>query len=129
MKKEPRNYAFIDGQNLNLGVQALGWQLDWRRFRVYLQDKYGVARAYYFIGYIPGNENLYRRLQTAGYTLEFKPVLIPQSGGPKGNIDADLVLRAMIDYDAYEKPSSSRAMATSTRSSNTSTARGSSRRC
>ena len=103
MKKEPRNYAFIDGQNLNLGVQALGWQLDWGRFRVYLRDKYGVARAYYFIGYIPGNESLYRRLQTAGYTLEFKPVLIPQSGEPKGNIDADLVLRAMIDYDAYEK--------------------------
>jgi len=30
-----RNFAFIDGQNLHVGVTHLGWKLDWRRFRVY----------------------------------------------------------------------------------------------
>jgi len=25
-----KNYAFIDGQNLNLGIRALGWHLDFR---------------------------------------------------------------------------------------------------
>ena len=103
MRKELRNYAFIDGQNLNLGIQELGWKLDWRRFRRYLIEKYGVRTAYYFIGYIPGNEVLYRQLQKAGFTLEFKPVLVPSTGKPKGNIDADLVLRAMVDYSEYEK--------------------------
>lgn len=26
MKKPARNYAFIDSQNLNLGIQKLGWK-------------------------------------------------------------------------------------------------------
>lgn len=33
----------------------------------------------------------------------FKPVLQGKTGEAKGNIDADLVLRAMIDYRNYEK--------------------------
>ena len=28
MKKINNNYAFIDSQNLNLGIQRLGWKLD-----------------------------------------------------------------------------------------------------
>ncbi len=39
MKKE-KNYAFIDSQNLNLLVRHLGWKLDFRRFRIYLKEKY-----------------------------------------------------------------------------------------
>ena len=101
--KDRNNYAFIDGQNLNLGILRLGWKMDWRRFRIYLAEKYAVGTAYYFIGYIPGNEGLYRVLQKAGYTLEFKPVLVPDGGKAKGNVDADLVLRAMVDFNGYEK--------------------------
>lgn len=40
------NFAFIDGQNVNLGIGDLGWKLSWRRFRVYLEEHYGVSRAY-----------------------------------------------------------------------------------
>lgn len=28
MKKKENNYAFIDGQNLYLAIQELGWKLD-----------------------------------------------------------------------------------------------------
>lgn len=42
MRKKENNYAFIDSQNLNLGIQKLGWKLDYRKFRVYLAEKYGV---------------------------------------------------------------------------------------
>ena len=97
------NFAFIDSQNINLGVQALGWKLDWRRFRFYLEEKYDVTRAYLFIGCIPENEPLYTSLQEAGYVLIFKPVLQPKTGPAKGNVDADLVLRAMLDFDEYAK--------------------------
>ena len=48
MKKPTANSAFIDSQNINLGFQALGWKLDWRRFRVYLEEKYAVGKAYLF---------------------------------------------------------------------------------
>jgi len=101
MKK--RNYAFIDSQNLNLGIQSLGWKLDYKRFRIYLREKYGVEKAYLFIGYIPANQDLYSFLQSTGYVLVFKPTLPDKNGEVKGNIDADLVLQAMIDYKKYSK--------------------------
>jgi len=103
MKDRLNNYAFIDSQNLNLGVQSLGWKLDHKRFRTYLKEKYDVSVAYLFIGYVQANQDLYSFLQGAGYVLIFKPTLPDKDGKVKGNIDADLVLQAMIDYDKYDK--------------------------
>ena len=100
MHKPQNNYTFIDSQNVNLGIQSMGWKLDWKKFRVYLKEKYNVSTAYLFIGYLPENKVLYSSLQKSGYVLIFKPVL---PGEVKGNIDADLVLQAMIDYPKYDK--------------------------
>jgi uncharacterized LabA/DUF88 family protein len=103
MKNPAKNSAFIDSQNINLGFKSLGWKLDWRRFRVYLEEKYGVDRAFLFIGYIPENQQIYTSLQQAGFILVFKPVLLAKTGEAKGNIDADLVLKAMTEYLNYER--------------------------
>jgi len=103
MKKEDHNFAFIDGQNLNLGIQSMGWKLNYSRFRKYLAEKYSVATVYYFIGYVPGNQPLYSELQKAGYVLVFKPTIPDGDGNIKGNIDADLVLQAMIDLPNYDQ--------------------------
>ncbi len=102
MTKE-NNFAFIDSQNLNLGIQSLGWKLDYKRFRVYLKEKYKASISYLFIGYIPDNQDLYSSLQETGYVLIFKPTLPNNEGEVKGNVDADLVLQAMIDYKKYKK--------------------------
>jgi len=101
MLPRPNNYAFIDSQNLNKGIQSLGWKLDHRRFRIYLKEKYNVETAYLFIGYIPHNQKLYDFLQKAGYIVKFKPVILDKNGDHKGNVDADLVLQTLIDF--YEK--------------------------
>ena len=103
MKKEGNNFAFIDGQNLNLGIQSMGWKLDYYRFRRYLAEKYSVTTAYYFIGYVPGNQPLYSELQKAGYALVFKPTIPDGDGNVKGKIDADLVLQAMLDFSNYDQ--------------------------
>ena len=102
MKKPLTNYAFIDSQNLNLNIRKLGWILDFKRFRIYLQEKYAVKVAYIFIGYISENKQLYQFLKHVGYEIIFKEV-VHQEGKPKGNVDAELVLQAMIDYDRYEQ--------------------------
>src|SRR3989338_1885201 len=99
-------YAFIDSQNLNLGVRSQGWKLDWRKFRQYLRNKYNVSKAYLFIGQVAGNESLYAFLQESGYILIFKPTLQRHELGKvkiKGNVDAELVLHAMIHYKNYDK--------------------------
>jgi hypothetical protein len=54
------NFAFIDSQNLNLSIRELGWKIDWKRFRVYLKEKYFIEKAFLFIGFIEGNNALYR---------------------------------------------------------------------
>jgi uncharacterized LabA/DUF88 family protein len=97
------NYAFIDSQNLNLAIRDQGWQLDFKRFRRYLEDKYGVKKPFIFIGYIATNETLYTSLQEYGYILIFKPTLALPDGRVKGNIDAEMVLHTMIEYPNYEK--------------------------
>lgn len=103
MQKSEKNYAFIDSQNLNFGIQNLGWNLDFKKFRIYLSEKYHISTAYLFIGYIQENQDLYSSLQKAGYILIFKPVLPDKDGRVKGNVDADLVLQAMIEYNNYDQ--------------------------
>lgn len=96
-------YAFIDSQNLNLGILDQGWKLDFKRFRVYLGDKYKIKKAFLFIGYIEGNENLYKALKQYGYELVFKPT-VETDKKTKGNVDAELVLwAAAVEYKNYEK--------------------------
>ncbi|MBP9821321.1 MAG: NYN domain-containing protein [Candidatus Pacebacteria bacterium] len=103
MNHSQNNFAFIDSQNLNLAIRDLGWRLDFKRFRIYLKDKYQVTKAFLFIGYIEGNSDLYVRLQEAGFICIFKPTLKYKDGTTKGNCDAELVLKAMIEYGNYEK--------------------------
>ncbi|OGI78161.1 hypothetical protein A3C57_00630 [Candidatus Nomurabacteria bacterium RIFCSPHIGHO2_02_FULL_33_12] len=104
MKVKVNNYAFIDAQNVHLGILELGWKIDWKKFRIWLKDKFGVEKALVFIGYHPGNESLYSFLQHAGFVCIFKPTLEYKDGTIKGNCDAELVLHASaIEFDNYEK--------------------------
>ncbi|MEK7147114.1 MAG: NYN domain-containing protein [Patescibacteria group bacterium] len=100
MKNQKNNFAYIDGANLYRGVESLGWKLDYRRFKVWLLEKYSVQKAYLFIGLIPKYGDLYKYLQECGFTLVFKEVIYDGNGKPKGNCDADMVLQAV--RDAYE---------------------------
>ena len=102
MASKNGNYAFIDSQNLNLGIQGLGWKLDFKRFRVFLKDKYKISKAFLFIGYIEKNQEMYDSLKRDGYILIFKPTIISKHE-TKGNVDAELVLHSMIEYNNYDK--------------------------
>ena len=107
MKKHKPNFAFIDSQNLNLGVRSLGWLLDYRKLRLYLRNKFNVGQAYLFIGMVPDNQGLYTKLQKCGFILIFKPTVRYFENGKetfKGNVDAELVLHAAaIQYKNYDK--------------------------
>ena len=100
--KNNKVYAFIDSQNLNLGILGLGWKLDFNRFRIYLKDKYKVTNAFLFIGYIDKNKKMYDSLKKYGYKLIFKPTVVSKHE-IKGNVDAELVLHSMIEYKNYNK--------------------------
>lgn len=105
--QKPIVFAFIDSQNLNLGIKSCGWTLDFRKFRLYLKNKYSVSKAYLFIGQMAGQESLYDRLQNMGYHIIFKPTTEYKVKGKrvvKGNVDAELVLYAAAKViDEYDK--------------------------
>jgi len=107
MNKQKSNYAFIDSQNLNLGVRSLGWRVDYRKLHLYLKNKFVVKKAFMFIGLVANNQHLYTQLQSAGFILVFKPTVRYFENGKetvKGNVDAELVLHAAaIEYNNYDK--------------------------
>ncbi len=104
MEKRYNNYAFIDAQNVHLGILEFGWKIDWSKFRIWLRDKFNVGKALIFIGYQSGNESLYAFLQHASFVCIFKPMLKYKDGTIKGNCDAELVLHSSaIEFKNYEK--------------------------
>ena len=86
MQKEQNNYAFIDWANLHKGTEALGWSLDYGRFRVWLSEKYGVTKAYLFLGFLPEEQNFYVQLSEAGFTLVYKDLAYGDKGKIKGQL-------------------------------------------
>ena len=98
MEKPRNNHAYIDGANLHKGVESSAWKLDYRKFRSWIRQKFGVTDAYLFIGLMSKHADLYTSLQSTGYKLVFKEIVYDGSGKAKGNCDADLVLQAMKDY-------------------------------
>lgn len=97
------NFAFIDSQNLYLAIKELGWKLDYKRFRVYLKEKYNVSKAFMFLGYLSENQMLYRFLQEAGFILIFRPILEKNGKPIKGNCDVDLALHILTNIKDYDR--------------------------
>ena len=61
-----KNIAFIDGQNLYMATskrEISPWDIDLARFRIYLEQKYHVTKAYYFLGFVQvENNDLYEEI-------------------------------------------------------------------
>jgi uncharacterized LabA/DUF88 family protein len=106
MNERKNNLAIIDGQNLYLGTKQDGWSIDLSKLKIYLQDKYNVKEAYYFIGYLQEENNeLYKEIQKAGFIVIFKDHNEYAISKKKGNVDTDIVFEIMknlienIDFD------------------------------
>jgi len=87
-----KNYAFIDWQNL---YQWLDWNLNYKKFRIALKDKYKVEKAYYFIWFKQKENWLYEKLQDAGFILVFNLKWENLKSNKKWNIDTNLVFNVM----------------------------------
>jgi len=94
-----KNLAFVDGQNLYVNTakkEINPWRVDLARFRIYLEKKYNVDKAYYFLGYIQeANQELYEEIQDAGFVLIFREHNPAMIGKKKGNVDSDIIFHIM----------------------------------
>ncbi len=103
------NLAFIDGQNLYMGTtkSSDSWKINLGKFYIYLQKKYGVVKAYYFLGYTQDeHQDLYEEIQEAGFILVFKQHNPAMIGIKKGNVDTDIVfhiMKKLYQRESFEK--------------------------
>ena len=107
MKKKENNIAFIDAQNLHLWTASEDWKVDFKRFRVYLQDKFNVEEAYYFLGFLSEDQqDLYSRLQKSWFIVVFREYSSHLKWKKKWNVDVDIVfeiMRRIIDENDFDK--------------------------
>ena len=88
---------YIDGNNLYRSAKELGFEIDYKKFRGWLRQKYNPANIYLFIGLVPSRISFYEYLQECGFILIFKQT-ISVEGVVKGNCDAELVLKTVSDF-------------------------------
>lgn len=92
-------YAFIDGQNLH---QWLSRAIDYKKFRIYLRDKYKVTKAYYFLWFQEQENHLYETLQDAWFILVFNLKGEHLKSSKKWNVDTNIVFHIMKKLIEWE---------------------------
>ncbi|MCF7815767.1 MAG: NYN domain-containing protein [Candidatus Pacebacteria bacterium] len=102
------NTAYIDGQNLFMGTTKRdpSWKVDLLKLRVYLEKKYHVSKAYYYLGFVQNGEqfeSLYEEIQSAGFILVFREHNSAMLGKKKGNVDSDIIFSVMKRMYRKEK--------------------------
>ncbi len=100
---------YIDGNNLYRSAKDLGFEIDYKKFRGWLRQKYNPVRVCIFIGLVSERVKFYEYLQSCGYILVFKQT-VSIGEKIKGNCDAELVLKTVSDF--YEKEFSSSILIT-----------------
>ena len=88
---------YIDGNNLYRSAKELGFDIDYKKLRGWLRQKYNVSNVYLFIGLVPERVKFYEYLQSCGYILVFKQT-VSVGEKIKGNCDAELVLKTVSDF-------------------------------
>lgn len=101
------NTAYIDGQNLYMGTTTSRprWKVDLQKFRRYLQYKYNVSEAYYYLGVVDDlQQEMYNDIQKAGFILVFREHNPAMLSVKKGNVDTDIVFDVMRSLYKNEVP-------------------------
>lgn len=88
---------YVDGNNLYRSAKELGFEIDYKKFRGWLRQKYNPANVFIFIGLVPERIKFYEHLQSCGYILVFKQT-VSIGEKIKGNCDAELVLKCTSDF-------------------------------
>ena len=88
---------YIDGNNLYRSAKELGFEINYKKLRGWLGQKYEAASVYLFNGLVPERVKFYEHLQSCGYILVFKQT-VSVGEKIKGNCDAELVLKTVSDF-------------------------------
>jgi len=105
--KKPTNYCFVDGQNIETGLQIQGLEIIYQLLFDYLVNKYNVKKVYYCTKYSNYSTRLqfFQSLKKIGFELIYSSGMGNgrADGSHKVNVDADLIVKCLKDYFLKEK--------------------------
>lgn len=101
-----RTIILIDGANIDHAARALGFNIDWSRFRKYFSEKMNVLRFYYYTALIEGEDWMFRLtdwLQYNGYCVRSKPAK-PRGETYRGDLDLEIAVDALsLPVGSYDQ--------------------------
>jgi uncharacterized LabA/DUF88 family protein len=59
--------------------------------------------AYYFVGYVLKNSDIYRKLEEYGYELKHEPITRRADGGIEGNLDDYIIKEVKWNINKYDQ--------------------------
>lgn len=80
----------------------MGYKIDYRRFRLWLKNRYQIERAFMYFGYMENREGMYGHLRRCGFELVFRDVEY-HLGRTKGNVDICLTISALEMLEDFDK--------------------------
>ena len=95
--KIKNNIAYIDWTNLHKWIQNLWEELDYKKFRNWIFEKFWVQKAYIFMWFIETQKPLYNFLEKIWFNLIFKESIV-HKWIVKWNADSELVLKSVRDF-------------------------------
>lgn len=96
--KKPKVKVYIDGANMFYTQKKLGWLVDWKKARVYLNEKYALKEVRFYSSYKKGKKGdqaFLQRLKKLGFTIISKPLKfiedeVTGKAVPKANFDVEI---------------------------------------
>ena len=97
-------YAYIDMQNIYKSFyRETNWkEIDWKKFYVFLKEKFKVKKIYLFLWYLENQKRFYDKLKSWWYELIFRQISI-SNGKIKWNVDTELTLQVISDINLFNK--------------------------
>jgi uncharacterized LabA/DUF88 family protein len=126
--KKPKAHVFVDASNIHYYLIKKGWRVDWRKFRLFCENRYESLRLFYYEG-VPSKShyfdlhpnhsladfietkkrklNYLRFLKSISYKVRHKPVsrVYDDTAGRfrhKCNFDVELTIDALDSMAEYD---------------------------
>ena len=90
--------VYIDLANFIIESKKNNLKINFKKFFIYLQNKFKPDNIYLFTGYIKENENIYNENKNIGYKYIFKDIILNKDENKiKANCDVDISVKGVRD--------------------------------
>ena len=101
--------VFIDASNILYSQKSMGWKMDYRKLKDYLNSESEVVSLNYYTGKVGSFDkqaNFLEKMEKIGYRITSKEIKLIKLNNnkflQKGNLDVELALDSFKEKDSYD---------------------------